>query len=159
MVDYYALPQQGEGAWPGRAEATYRSHVEKARFIEEALQRDIAGAVNPDLLRDRFVPFVIMHEFEALLFSDCAAFSRAIGKTHLEEALAAIRAKFNTPEEINDSFQTAPSRRLQALMPTYEKPLLGVIAALEIGLASIRRECPHFDAWLTQLERRVDRGL
>jgi hypothetical protein len=24
----------------------------------------------------RFVPFVVVHEFEALLFSDCAAFSR-----------------------------------------------------------------------------------
>jgi hypothetical protein len=26
----------------------------------------------------RFVPFVVMHEFEGLLFSDCAAFSRGI---------------------------------------------------------------------------------
>jgi hypothetical protein len=101
---------------------------------------------------DRFVPFVVMHEFEGLLFSDCASFSRGIGRPDLEVRLQDIRDDFTTPEEINDSPITAPSKRVRDLVPGYEKPLLGVLAVLEIGLLRIRAECPHFDGWLNQLE-------
>src|ERR1700680_1388202 len=101
---------------------------------------------------ERFVPFVVMHEFEGLLFSDCAAFSRGIGRADLESGFREIRDQFATPEEINDSPFTAPSKRVEALMPGYDKPLFGTLAVLEIGLAHIREECPHFDSWLRQLE-------
>ena len=102
--------------------------------------------------RQRFVPFVVIHEFEGLLFSDCGAFSRAIGRPNLESKFRAIREQFATPEEINDSPQTAPSKRVEALVPEYEKPLFGALAVLEIGLARIRAECVHFDGWLKHLE-------
>jgi hypothetical protein len=103
----------------------------------------------------RFVPFVVMHEFEGLLFSDCAALSRGIGRPELETSLQEIREEFATPEEINDSKVTAPSKRVQALMSTYQKPFHGILAAQEIGLSRIRKECPHFDGWLKQLESRA----
>ena len=96
-----------------------------------------------------------MHEFEGLLFSDCAAFSRAIGLPQLEPRFSGIRNQFATPEEIDDSPNTAPSKRVEELVPGYEKPLLGVLAAMEIGLARMRQECPHFDAWLKKLESLV----
>ena len=38
-------------------------------------------------------------------------------------------------------------------MPNYQKPLMGNLAALEIGIHAIRRECPHFEEWLKRLER------
>jgi hypothetical protein len=103
----------------------------------------------------RFIPFVVMHEFEGLLFSDCAAFSRGIGRPGLESGFQGIRDQFPTPEEIDDSPVTAPSKRVEALMPEYEKPLFGVLAILEIGLARIRAECPHFNGWLARLETHV----
>jgi hypothetical protein len=109
-----------------------------------------------DFERGRFVPFIVMHEFEGLLFSDCAAFGRGIGRADLEVELRTIRQGFATPEEINDSPTTAPSQRLRALIPGYEKPLLGVLAALEIGLSRIRSQCPHFDDWLRRLESLVE---
>jgi hypothetical protein len=37
-------------------------------------------------------------------------------------------------------------------MRDYEKPLHGILAALEIGLDFIRNECRHFNNWLCQLE-------
>jgi len=40
---------------------------------------------------------------------------------------------------------------VEALVRGYQKPLLGNLAALEIGLAKIRDHCPQFDAWLTRL--------
>jgi len=96
-----------------------------------------------------------MHEFEGLLFSDCTAFSRGISRPELEPEFRRIRDQFVTPEEIDDALVTAPSKRVEALVPEYEKPLFGVLAVLEIGLAAIRAECPHFDGWVKQLESLV----
>ncbi|MCW0219964.1 MAG: DUF4276 family protein, partial [Prosthecobacter sp.] len=76
----------------------------------------------------------------------------AIGRIDLGPKFHAIRACFNTPEEINDSPLTAPSKRIEELVPGYEKPLLGALAILEIGLDTLRKECPNFCQWLEKLE-------
>ena len=102
----------------------------------------------------RFVPFVMMHEFEALLFSDCQGFAEGIGgDPQLAGKFQEIRAQFDTPEHINDSPVTAPAKRVLALMPGYQKPLDGTNAALRIGLDTIRSQCPHFADWLSRLEQ------
>jgi hypothetical protein len=152
MVDYYGLPQ----TWPGRERSrSLRSVGDKAQCVQHAVRDDLVTQLGNRFDSDRFVPFVVMHEFEGLLFSDCAAFSRGIGRTDLEASLREIRGAFATPEEINDSPDTAPSKRVKGLVPGYEKPLLGMLAVLEIGLLRIRAECPHFDGWLSQLESRA----
>jgi hypothetical protein len=152
MVDYYGLPE----AWPGRARAKSLSAIEKkAGCVQDAVREDVLTEMGNRFESDRFVPFVVMHEFEGLLFSDCASFSHGIGRPDLEVSLQKIRDDFTTPEEINDSPVTAPSKRVEALVPGYEKPLLGVLAVLEIGLPRIRAECPHFNAWISQLESRA----
>lgn len=152
MVDYYGLPQTGEKAWPGRAEAGQLPYAEKAACIEKALFADMAEALGGEFEARRFVPFVVMHEFEGLLFSDCEAFADGIGRPQLVQPFRDIRQQFATPEEINDSPITAPSKRVEGLVEGYEKPLLGTLAALNIGLDTIRVECPHFRDWLARLE-------
>lgn len=154
MVDFYALPKTGDGAWPGRAEAGVCGDVaSKASAVTSALLADIRNYLE-DHFRpaERFLPFVMMHEFEGLLFSDPAGFARAIEGPDLSDALQRIRCEFETPEDINDSVITAPSKRILALYPGYQKPLMGTLAALEIGLDAIRRQCPIFNAWLQRLE-------
>jgi hypothetical protein len=108
----------------------------------------MGGTFNPD----RFIPFVMMHEFEGLLFSDCESFSRGIGRPELAAEFQSIRDQFSSPEEIDDSPITAPSKRVEKLVEGYEKPLLGALAILEIGLDVIRAECPHFHEWLSRVE-------
>jgi hypothetical protein len=155
MVDYYGLPQDGDGAWPGRAAANGLARTDKAASVENALRASIAKEMGGSFDPRRFVPFVVMHEFEGLLFSDCAAFGRGIGRPDLEPRLRAIRELFGTPEDINDSSATAPSKRIEEIVPNYEKPLFGALAVLEIGLTQIRSECPHFDGWLDELQSRI----
>jgi hypothetical protein len=156
MVDYYALPQGDPNGWPGRAQSGgLVSAKRKALCVQEAIRDDLSTGMGHRYDTRRIVPFVVMHEFEGLLFSDGAAFSRGIHRPDLEASLQTIRDAFATPEEINDSPDTAPSKRVEALVPGYEKPLFGVLAVLEIGLARIRKECPHFDAWLKELESRA----
>ena len=153
MVDYYALPASGPKAWPGRIEANAKTHADKAAAIESAIAQDLASVLGVAHVAQRFVPFVVIHEFEALLFSDCAAFACGIDRPELSADFQSIRNSFATPEHINDSPVTAPSKRVEALIPGYEKPLLGVLAALEIGLDTMRQECPHFSDWLGRLEQ------
>ena len=100
----------------------------------------------------RFVPFVMFHEFEALLFSDCRAFAEAIGRPSLFAPFQEIRDEFSNPEEINDSSATTPSKRLGALLPGYSKVRRAELAAPAVGLETMRSECPHFADWLGRLE-------
>ena len=157
MVDYYALPKTGDKAWPGRAEAARLPYGQRAGHVENALLADIQERVEYPLGL-RFRPFITMHEFEGLLFSDCRAFGEGIGRPDLQADFQAIRDQFNSPEEINDSPHTAPSKRVEALVSGYSKPLLGVLAALAIGLDSMRAECPIFRRWLEHLETWLEHG-
>lgn len=152
MVDYYALPKTGQGAWPGRDAAGKLSFAQKAGTVQDAIHANISTEMGRGFDPSRFVPYVMMHEFEGLLFSDCERFGRGIGRLDLVEQFQAIRDDFKTPEEINDSEVTAPSKRVEALVPGYQKPLLGTLAVLEIGLDRIRSECPHFRRWLERLQ-------
>lgn len=153
MVDFYALPQAGDRAWPGRAQAAQLVFAEKAKAVESALLADICNELGAGFEQCRFVPYVIMHEFEGLLFSDAEKLGQGIGRPDLSSKFQAIRNEFATPEEINDSPLTAPSKRIIDLVPGYEKPLMGTLAVLEIGLDAIRQECPLFRGWLERLEQ------
>jgi hypothetical protein len=152
MVDYYALPQTGPGAWPGRQAASTLAQEFKAITVEEALTEDIKLSMGNDFYPVRFLPYIVIHEFEGFLFSDCDAFGRALGKPDVVKALQTVRDNFETPEHINDSPITAPSKRVAGIIPSYQKPLMGTLAILEIGLDKIRAECPHFTKWLCDLE-------
>lgn len=152
MVDFYGLPQNGEGAWPGRAKARGKTVQEKAASVEDALLANVVAEMEGAFNSQRFVPFVVMHEFEGLLFSDCKSFGAGIGRPELEDSFRRIRIEFATPEDINDSPTTAPSKRVEELVPGYEKPFLGTLAMLEIGIDRLRSECHHFRSWLERLE-------
>ncbi len=149
MVDYYGMPAVRAGAWPGRFHAARLPFAMKVGLVEAEISEEIQAELGD---ARRFIPFILMHEFEALLFSDCGRFARAIQRADLEPEFQAIRAEFGSPEEINDSTTTHPSQRIICLFPEYQKPLHGNIAVLEIGLERIRAECPQFGAWLERLE-------
>src|SRR5262245_41389074 len=154
MVDYYGLPATGDRAWPGREQATGLVPATKAPHVEAVLLDDVAQEMERDFDRRRFVPFVVIHEFEGLLFSDCADFARGVGRPTLAPQLQAVRGAFETPGHINDSASTAPSRRVEGIVPGYVTPLFGNLAALEIGLKKSQAACPHFNAWLIELKNR-----
>jgi hypothetical protein len=117
MVDFYGLPKEGQGAWPGRADATANSTKSKALCVENALSDDIVTAMGTGFNPKRFVPFVMMHEFEGLLFSDCAAFGKGIGRPNLEAKFKKIRDGFRTPEDINDSLSQLHQNELKTSFP------------------------------------------
>ncbi len=147
LFDFYALRNDFVGKQASIRQASFEKKHEQ---LCEAM-KSYCVATYPDIAA-RFIPYVQMYEFEALLFSDPVSFGHALNKPDLIPSLIAIRNKFATPEEINDSEYTAPSKRIQQLVPKYNKVIFGTLITEAIGLATIRLECKLFNAWLTHLE-------
>ena len=141
LVDFYGFNDKGS-----------MNREELEQHIHEQVDEKIDSSWNQTLV----FPYVQKHEFEGLLFSDMDAFERAIqvlGVTRETiEKLRNIRKQFQTPEDINDDPETAPSKRIQKLIPRYNKKVHGPLIAAETGLDVIRAECPLFDDWVTRLE-------
>jgi len=142
MLDYYALPTDFPGMSTKSALGNAR---DRARHVELAVDHYFG---KPNNLRT----FLALHEFEAWLFADATVLPDVMAATSQGAAFSAIRAGVETPEQINDGPYSAPSKRIEALFPSYRKRLHGPNAALRIGVERIREECPHFAQWLSELE-------
>ena len=148
MVDFYGMPTD----WPDRGAANgCQTVVEKAKIVEDALFSDIQIQMGDSFNSKRFIPYVQMHEFEALLFSNPHVLASKLDAS-LTELFQRIRSDFSSPEDINDHYETCPSRRIEKVYSGYSKVVDGPQVAGAIGLEVIRSECPHFDQWLTKLE-------
>ncbi len=120
-------------------------------MVEDAMLADISSQLGGRFNCARFIPYVQMHEFEALLFSDPALLAKGLDLPDDSE-VQRIRNKFHSPEEINDGEQTAPSKRIKGLSSGYDKVLQGVLISQKIGLNVLRAQCPHFNGWIEKLE-------
>jgi hypothetical protein len=143
FIDLYGLPSD----FPGKHLSTIigvGSGASRAMNVEQCLSAEID--------KSNFIPFVMPHEFEALLFSDVSKFA-FLNNPKATANLSNIAAQFANPEDINDSPQTAPSKRILALIPRYQKPLHGPQIASAIGLTALKESCPHFGQWISRLEQ------
>jgi len=144
LFDLYALPTD----FPGKSDPAWPHHGSgrrKADFVESRLAQDIG--------QRNFIPNLMVHEYEALLFVQPERFADWADQDVVEALKAARQAR--APEDINDDPRTAPSKRILAAMPGYQKPFHGPLLACDIGLDAMRADCPHFDAWLKKLEALV----
>lgn len=148
MLDFYGLG----GGFPDTPIPGHLSGTAKATHIERAITADICGSIpefRPDI---RFVAYIQLHEYEALLFSDPAALAGAIGQPRLTGPLQVIRDDFETPEDINNSRETAPSKRILKAFPSWRKVINGTQAAQAVGIGAMKEQCPHFRQWIEKLK-------
>ena len=136
LVDFYGFKQKG-GASADKLELEIREQVHKV------IRSGWDGR--------KVLPYVQRHEFEALLFADVDAFSYIGVDENGVGMLQRIRSQFDTPEDINDHRDTAPSKRISQVVQ-YSKVADGPVVAAEIGLEKMRSACPRFDTWLARLE-------
>lgn len=155
FIDYYG---RGRG-FPGEEE-TRRANTTVARkqALEAAMMADVAQELGAHEAQRRFLPYVQMYEFEALLFVGARLLALVIEvnndveDSRVAQQLQAVRDAFASPEDINDSPTTAPSKRILAVCPSYRKVFDGTRVASQLTIAAIRRECALFDAWVGRLE-------
>jgi hypothetical protein len=148
LIDYYGIHQKH--GFPGWNESLRIGNKnDRMDFLEQAMLDEI-----DDRFGNRFIPYVQLHEFEGLLFSDRRIFDDNFEDhefsdyKYLEETFA----QFENPEMVNDGNKTAPSKRLDRIIIGYQKPIHGSLLANEIGLTRIREKCPRFNRWIERLQ-------
>lgn len=141
LIDFFCLKND----FPEYSVALTKSNkIERVTFLENAIAKEIN--------HHRFLPYIQLHEFEGLLFSDLNAFNIIPDLTlNQKQQLQEIINKYPNPELINDSPETAPSKRLTKIIPRYKKTLHGPYLAEEIGIIRILQQCPRFAAWIDSL--------
>lgn len=150
FIDLYGLSNPSE--FPGWKEGLKLSGniYHRIAFLENAMLETI-----DDDFRYRFIPNYIIHEFEGLLFNDIQYFDDLLEENEYKNKneLQKVLQQYSNPELINESPQTAPSKRLEyKILKSYSKTDFGVRLAVHIGLEKIRTKCPHFNDWITKLE-------
>lgn len=149
LVDYYGVKSD----WPGYHRAANCPTADaKAETINAATAKEVDSLFGEYNSAQRFIPYMAMHEFEAMLFADPAVLAQAlyVGERDVK---GIIRECNGNVEEIDDSPQTASSKRLEGLYPRFKKTTTGISILKTIGLPGIRKECPLFDEWMGTLEK------
>jgi hypothetical protein len=149
FFDLYGLNNK----FPLFDEAQKKTDVyEKVAAFEQAFKADIIKENSS--FAPRFFPYIQPYEFEGLLFTDITKLTEiettwAIATNNLQ----VICDSAETPEHINDSYETKPSARLEKFLnnPNYRKTLHGTLAIEAIGIDKLLAECHHFAEWYNQL--------
>ena len=111
--------------------------------IEQRLYNDV-GCSN-------FIPYISLHEFESLLFSNPEEF-KYLDSAAVPTLQAVLDQYKGNPEMIDNGPQTAPSKRILNAIASYSKVLDGVVIANNVTFPEIRKKCKHFNEWLERLE-------
>ena len=104
----------------------------------------------------RLIPYVQLHEVEALYFAEPQIMAQTFGIPSLSRRFEEIVRTCGGCESIDDSPKSAPSKRIESLFPGYTKgrstAAHGPLIADRSSLERVRGQCPRFDGWLSRLE-------
>ncbi len=138
FVDFFRIPEvPNKERW-----GTKSTHTQQADEMERCIYDDINDS--------RFIPYIQLHEFEALLFSSNKGFENYFSLKEAQITQQIIKS-FDNPEEINTSPEGAPSKRLLSIKKNYDKVIEGNLLALEIGISNMIAKCPRFKIWIERL--------
>ena len=149
LIDYYGLYIRHKFPRWDEAQKT-ENRNQRMDIIENGMLNDVR-----ENIRSRFIPYIQLHEFECLLFSDISVFDKNFEEREFldyDYLTTTIRDHPN-PEMINDGNETAASKRLSKIIRgNFSKVLYGSLLAQEIGLTKIREKCTRFNNWILQIE-------
>lgn len=148
LIDYYGILVKHQfPLWEESLSIIDKN--ERMTKLENAMNLDIETNH-----QNRFIPYIQLHEFEGLLFNNINVFKTQFQPKEIQNIkdLEKTITLNPNPEMINDSPETAPSKRLEKYIPGYNKRIYGAIIAECIGLKDIRAKCPRFNNWISVLE-------
>lgn len=160
FFDYYAFPHGINSGWgfveKAKADVGFRGLDVTVQSIERQLHNlAIAGLELPNIA-NRFIPYIQLHELEALFFAEPEKMAALFETPSLAASFAKAVTDCGGCESINDSPETAPSKRIQEAFPGYIKGRSdfahGPRLAEHLDLNSVRQACPRFSNWVSQLE-------
>ncbi len=106
---------------------------------------------------NKFIPYIQQYEFETLLFSKPEYYEEYFGDSHVTERMKQVIKEFNGDiEMINDSPQTAPSKRIEQLFDeiskSYDKVFHGEGIVGDIGIEHIINRANRFKKWIEKIK-------
>ena len=145
FVDLYAFPKEAESPYTNEIQKI-KDPYKKIKVLENAIKSDIGTPL--------FIPYVQLHEFEAFLMVCPDRMSVLYPDKQSKIEILKKDISNISPEEVNESPLTVPSKRIIKLIPEYEgqKAQAGPLVAEDIGMTELRAKCPHFNEWITKLE-------
>lgn len=154
LIDYYGVRE-----WPGIHLVPERASSRQiSEIVNSETKRKVVDLFSGEHAERRFIPYIAIHEFEALHFSDSKILADALQVSEAE--IIEVLNRCGDPEEINNSPETAPSKRLDKWCSNgrFPKTTVGIAIVRSIGVSSLREKCPLFNAWLESLEAIVGGG-
>ncbi|HBK70158.1 MAG TPA: hypothetical protein DDZ39_00620 [Flavobacteriaceae bacterium] len=122
-------------------------------FTEEDLEQKISDLFNNC---HKLIPYIQQYEFETLVFSKPSYFSEYFESLVPEKKIKKIIQECGGVENINNSKETAPSKRIAEIFKEHEeyynKIFHGPGIIEEVGLEAIMAECPRFKAWIEKIQ-------
>lgn len=118
---------------------------------KQSLEQKITSGIKEEL-RAKVIPYIQMYEFEALLFSDKNVMIDVLNIRNNDFVTKTLQENNNDPENINNSYQTAPSKRIEK-EAQYIKTTHAPLIFQKIGLQELRAQCTGFNEWVTKLEQ------
>jgi hypothetical protein len=141
LIDFYKLSTD----FPKYKEATEKYSTDKIQRVSY-----LENEVYQDINNDRFIPYIQLHEFEALLFSSNRGYEHLPNiSNNSKKEIHKIIEQYENPELIDDKLP--PSKRLIDLFPEYNKVVHGIFLAEHISLNIIMSKCSRFNEWLNKI--------
>lgn len=152
MFDYYGIDSNWPGYFSKEENERNLKAIDKYKKIIKKTKQYLFNKFPDykDQIKNRFIPYFSMHEFESLLFTKPEILADKINIS--VNSIKSIVDNFDTIEDINDSPNNSPSKRIERLDFNYKKVINGFDIAKTIGLESIREKSKIFDNWLFKLE-------
>lgn len=123
--------------------------------------KNIEQKISKEVNNERFIPYIQLHEFETLLFSNLHIMEN-YDRITMEDIKKLERSvsNFSNIEKINGSFETSPSHRLESFLEKYDikfndrKMLKTYLVAFinKIDFSLILEKCKHFNEWYHKLQ-------
>lgn len=160
FFDYYAFPASESRGWEFvsklKADASFRGAEAVAEMIEKEIHARTVEGVDLPNLAARLIPYVQLHELEALFFAEPDKMAAAFGSPPMARRFTEAVEQCGGCEKIDDKPQTAPSKRIQSVFPGYKKGRSDIAhgprIAEKLDLPAVRGKCPRFNSWLARLE-------
>lgn len=139
LVDFFKLPTD----FPA-----FTSDSHQIDQIEKAISEDFDNNLY-------FLPYIQRHEVEALMYSSMDGFELVMEEDEQLVKVQEIINNYPNPEDINNSPETAPSKRLQAIYH-YDKTSDGEMIFEMVGITPMLEKCPRFANWIKSITNRID---
>ncbi len=151
MIDFYGI--NSEKKMPNYKQ--YMQIADKDKRIE-AMEKEIQSQVQKIKSYSYFIPNLVKHEMETLFFANPDSFGIEDNQ-NIKNDIVQICEAYPNIEDINDTPQNAPSKRLMVIYEkygeNYQKITNGMMIAQLTGIDDMLYKSPKFKKWVDGLIR------